>query len=127
MLIPLAVAASPSSLLLASLLLIATGLLVMLLPQERVRRMLRGRDPASVGMCTFALGLAACGLLLVALATASAMQGNGPMWLVAACGAALLVAATDVLRTALGLRRMPAMTMPARWRARVLLALIARR
>ena len=125
--IPLATAASPTSVLLASLLLIAIGLLAMLLPQDRLRHLLRGRDPANVGMCTFALGLATCGLLLVTLATASVMHGNGPMLLATACGAVLLVAATDLLRTALGFKRMPAMTMPARWRARVLLALIARR
>ena len=119
--IPLAAAASPSSVLLASLLLVGTGLLAMLLPQAGLRRLLLGRDPAGIGMCAFALGLATSGVLLVTLATGNAS------WLPATCGTVLLVAAADLVRSAMGIRRIPAMAMPARWRARVLLALMARR
>ena len=134
MLIPLAAATSALSVLLASLLLVALGLLAMLLPQARLRRLLRGRDPAALGMCAFAFGLAAIGLLLVALALAGSNLPSAAdtdivtsAWLVAGCGGMLLVAATDLLRTALGFRRMPQFATPALWHARLALSLIARR
>ena len=134
MLIPLAAAVSPALfVLLASLLLVALGLLAMLLPQARLRRLLRGRDPATLGMCAFALGLAAIGLLLVVLALAGHLPpatGNNvttSAWMVAGCGAVLLIAATDLLRTAMGFRRVPGFARPALLNARLAFALLARR
>lgn len=133
MLIPLAAASSALSVLLASLLLVAVGLLAILLPQARLRRLLRGRDPVGFGMCAFALGLAASGLLLVALALTGQLPpatGNTlstSAWLVAGCGAVLLVAATDLLRTAMGVRRLPLLARPALSNARLVFALLARR
>ena len=134
MLIPLLAAASPAlSVLLVSLLLVAAGLLAMLLPQAGLRRLLRGRDPATLGLCAFALGLATIGLLLVALAlTGRLPPANGntlstSAWLVAGCGAVLLIAATDLLRTAMGFRRVPVFAKPALLNARLAFALLARR
>ena len=134
MLIPLLAAASPAlSVLLISLLLVAAGLLAMLLPQAGLRRLLRGRDPATLGMCAFALGLATIGLLLVVLALAGHLPpatGNNvatSAWLVAGCGTVLLIAATDLLRTVLGLRRMTLFAQPALLHARLAFALLARR
>ena len=134
MLIPLVVAASPAlSVLLASLLLVALGLLAMLLPQASLRRLLGGRDPAALGMCAFALGLATIGLLLVALALTGRLPpatGNTlstSAWLVAGCGAVLLIAATDLLRTAMGFRRVPVFARPALLHARLAMSLLARR
>ena len=134
MLIPLALAASPAlSVLLASLLLVAAGLLAMLLPQAGLRRLLGGRDPAALGMCAFALGLATIGLLLVALALTGQLPpatGNTlstSAWMVAGCGAVLLIAATDLLRTAMGFRRVPVFAKPALLNARLAFALLARR
>ena len=133
MLIPLAIASPALSVLLASLLLVALGLLAMLLPQAGLRRLLHGRDPATLGMCAFALGLAAIGLLLVVLALAghlpSATGDNvtTSAWMVAVCGAVLLIAATDLLRTAMGFRRVPGFARPALLNARFAFALLARR
>ena len=134
MLIPLALAASPAlSVLLASLLLVAAGLLAMLLPQAGLRRLLGGRDPATLGMCAFALGLATIGLLLVVLALAGQLPpATGDTvatsaWMVAGCGGVLLVAASDLLRTAMGVRRLPLFARPALSKARLAFALLARR
>ncbi len=134
MLIPLALAASPAlSVLLASLLLVAAGLLAMLLPQAALRRLLGGRDPAALGMFAFALGLATIGLLLVALAlTGQLPPATGDTlstsaWMVAGCGGVLLVAATDLLRTAMGVRRLPLLARPSLSNARLAFALLARR
>ena len=134
MLIPLALAASPAlSVLLASLLLVAAGLLAMWLPPASLRRLLGGRDPAALGMCAFALGLATIGLLLVALALTGQLPpatGNTlstTAWMVAGCGAVLLIAATDLLRTAMGFRRVPGFARPALLNARFAFALLARR
>jgi len=134
MLIPLVAAPSPAlSVLLGSLLLVAAGLRGMLLPQAGLRRLLSGGDPAGLGMCAFALGLAAIGLLLVVLALggqlppATGDTRSASAWFVAGCGTVLLVAAADLLRTALGFRRVPMFARPALVHARLAMALLARR